>query len=283
MTSHNKIKWAVALLLLGIALAAQAADFNGWSRKAKIQFAGYNPPGGATTLTNFPALVVLNTNIGSFLYGDFLSLTNQDLRFTAANGTDELNYEIEKWNTNGSSYVWVQVPRLADTNTSVWAWWGKAGTNAPAYTTNGATWSNGCAAVWHLGEAGTGTRADSASTNPATPVAFSGNEATNGVIGSAVNLSATNCLDCGRNVGNFALANSFTLSAWVNSVSNGANQAIYGNADGGTYPAGYHVRINNSGRSLRFILLQNSSTYIYTGEYRLFGVMMALNAGLVES
>jgi hypothetical protein len=265
MNSRHKIKWAVALLALGIALAAQGADFNGWSRKAKIQFSGYNPPGGATALTNFPALVVLSTNIPGFAYGDFLSLTNQDLRFTASNGTDELNYEIEKWNTNGSSYVWVQVPRLADTNTSVWAWWGKADTNAPAYTTNGATWSNGYAAVWHLGEAGTGTRADSASTNPATPVAFSGNEATNGVMGGAVNLNVTNSLDCGRNIGNFALANPFTLSVWVNSVSNGANQGIYGNADGNApYAAGYHVRINNTGRSIRFLLLQSGSVYVYS-------------------
>ena len=104
-----------------------------------------------TTLTNFPALVVLSNGMASgFSYGDFLSLTNQDLRSPPRTAHSELNYEIESWNTNGGSYVWVQVTNLVDNNTCVWAYWGKAGTNAPAYTTNGATWDSTFAGVWHL-------------------------------------------------------------------------------------------------------------------------------------
>jgi hypothetical protein len=49
-------------------------------------------------------LVVLSTNIPGFSYTDFLSGSSADLRFAASNGTDELNYEVESWDTNGA--VW---------------------------------------------------------------------------------------------------------------------------------------------------------------------------------
>ena len=75
---------AVFLTVFVLTAPAQAVDFSSWQRKAQITFTGYNPPGGATTLTNFPALVVLSTNISGFDYSDFQSLTNQDLRFTAS-------------------------------------------------------------------------------------------------------------------------------------------------------------------------------------------------------
>jgi hypothetical protein len=152
VTIVRKIVVGIMLWVITAAGAATAADFNAWQKMMPITFTGYNPPGGVTTLTNFPALVVLSTNISGFSYSDFLSLTNQDLRFTASNQTTELNYEIEKWDTNGSSYVWVQVPHLVDTNTSVWAYWGKSGTNVPAYVTNGMTWYDGFSGVWHLSE-----------------------------------------------------------------------------------------------------------------------------------
>jgi hypothetical protein len=134
-------------VLIALASLANAADFSAWRGKMSFTFQGYNRP---ETLTNFPALVVLSTNLTGFRYADFLS-TNADLRFTDASQTNELNYEIESWNTNGSSHVWVQVPRLVDTNTAIWAWWGMT-TSAPAYTTNGATWSNGFAGVWHMSQ-----------------------------------------------------------------------------------------------------------------------------------
>jgi hypothetical protein len=122
-------------------------DFSTWQKQMKITFAGYNR---TETLANFPALVVLSTNLSGFSYGDFLSLTNQDLRFTASDGTTELNYEIEKWDTNGASYVWIQVTNLVDSNTFVRAYWGKSGLTAPAYTTNGAVWSQGFSGVYHF-------------------------------------------------------------------------------------------------------------------------------------
>jgi hypothetical protein len=107
-------------------------------------------------LTNFPALVVLRTNLNGFSYSQFASASGYDLRFSSSDNSQELNYEIEQWNTNGSSYVWVQVPQL-QSGTFIWASWDNSAygiTSAPAtYTTNGATWPTASyAGVWHMNQ-----------------------------------------------------------------------------------------------------------------------------------
>ncbi|MEM7393004.1 MAG: DUF2341 domain-containing protein, partial [Verrucomicrobiota bacterium] len=118
-----------------------------FARSVKIQFCGYDRP---ETLTNFPALVVLDTTVSGFSYSSFQSPSGGDLRFLNADGTRILNHEIETWDTNGASRIWVQVPELVDSNSSIFARWGRSETNHPASTTNGATWSEGYEAVWHF-------------------------------------------------------------------------------------------------------------------------------------
>ena len=121
-----------------------------WKAKMKIVFDGYR---GTETLTNFPALVILNAGIPEFSYEDFASPAGTDLRFADALEQYDLNYEIEQWNPAGNSYVWVQVPELVDSSTFIWAYWGNPdATDAPAYTTNGATWTEGFEGVWHMTE-----------------------------------------------------------------------------------------------------------------------------------
>jgi hypothetical protein len=122
-----------------------------WGYKAQIQFTGYNR---SETLSNFPVLVVFSTNrISGFNYAEFLSGANADLRFTDSSGLVDLNYEIDTWNPASNSYVWVQVPALANTNTFIIAYWGKTGVSAPPCTTNGATWDSYYAGVWHMSQA----------------------------------------------------------------------------------------------------------------------------------
>ncbi|MEM7394010.1 MAG: DUF2341 domain-containing protein, partial [Verrucomicrobiota bacterium] len=113
----------------------------------KIQFHGYDGP---ETLTNFPALVLLDPTVPGFDYATFKSASGGDLRFINGDRTQFLNHEIEAWDTNGTSRIWVQVPELAGTNTCIYARWNSADNNHPAYTTNGATWSEGYEAVWHF-------------------------------------------------------------------------------------------------------------------------------------
>jgi beta-glucanase (GH16 family) len=117
--------------------------------QAAITFTNYDR---GEVLTNFPALVVLGTNIPGFNHGTFLSPVGADLRFTMAEGATPLNYEIEQWNPAGNSFVWVQVPRFTN-NVSILARWGDA-LDAGVFSgaTNGSTWSGGYLGVWHLDE-----------------------------------------------------------------------------------------------------------------------------------
>lgn len=106
----------------------------------------------AAELTGFPVLVVLGTNRSGFAYSQFASEKGWDLRFKAADGVTELPYDIEEWNTNGLSYVWVLVPSLTS-NTWITAWWGDTNRAVQqSWTTNGAAWENQYRGVWHFNE-----------------------------------------------------------------------------------------------------------------------------------
>ena len=169
-------------LMLGAQLAS-AADFSLWAQKTTLSFSGYSK---LETLTDFPALVVLSTNISGFSYSTFKSGAHDDLRFTDA-ADAELSYEVEKWDTNGSSYVWVKVPTLTN-NAVVHAFWGMAGQTAPAYTTNGATWNSNYRGVWHMQSA---NAADS-TTNGYNGTAAAGVSQVSGLIGSANSFDGIN-------------------------------------------------------------------------------------------
>ncbi len=137
---------------LALILVVGTANLNAAPQRMSITFAGY--AGGRTALTDFPVLVVLSNNVGEsgFNYSHFLREDGYDLRFKANPGdTVNLNYEIEAWDTNGTSFVWVQAPTLpGDGSGTLWALWGRESEQL-ACTTNGAVWSGGYRSVWHLG------------------------------------------------------------------------------------------------------------------------------------
>lgn len=203
----------LSCLMFGMGLSAHAANFSGWSKAMPITFAGY---GRAETLTNFPVLVKLNSSLPGFSYADFASPANgADLRFAASNQIDELNFEIEKWDTNGTSSVWVQIPLLAGTNTQIWAYWKNPSVASPACQTNGATWTNGFVAVWHLGESTATNRDSTVNRNDGTN--FGNATVTSaGLIGSAKLLDgAGDGVDCGTGP-SLDVALPRTISAWIN-------------------------------------------------------------------
>ena len=74
----------------------------------------------------------------------------EDLRFTDADGTTELSYEIEEWDEAGTSYVWVKVPQIDASSSAdyIWMYYGNA--TALDGQDPAAVWSNGFQAVWHL-------------------------------------------------------------------------------------------------------------------------------------
>lgn len=132
-------------------------------------------------LTNFPMLVVLGTNIPGFSYSQFAATNGSDLRFSTPDLLSPLNFEVETWNPSGESRVWVQVPLFSNQCAIVASWGAGNSTNPPPSLTNGATWSGGYVAVWHLASTlarDASANAHDASSNTAT--------LTTGIVGSGL-------------------------------------------------------------------------------------------------
>jgi autotransporter-associated beta strand protein len=176
------------------------------SHSCAITFPGYNR---AEPLVDIPLLVELGSNISGFSYTQFAAPGGADLRFTTANDTNVLNHEVDTWNPDGDSRVWVQVPTLTS-NTTLRAWWGNgAWTNPPASTTNGATWSAGYVGVWHL--AGNTATDSTAAAHTATTTS---SMPTNGVIGGGAFFSGSNAMVQVPWSPDFDLAGPFEVQGW---------------------------------------------------------------------
>lgn len=119
------------------------SSYEGWLYRQKITI---NNNGFSEDLTNFPIMVALNSSRVS--YADFQP-SGADLRFTDVAG-NVLSYEIESWNSSGTSVAWVKVPIVKAGSTQNWFWmyYGRAG--APDAQAAGAVWSNGYSAVYHM-------------------------------------------------------------------------------------------------------------------------------------
>ncbi|MDA0989782.1 MAG: lamin tail domain-containing protein [Verrucomicrobia bacterium] len=141
-TDYNTA-WAPASAAFDVSYAA-------WSNSLQIALTGLTV---GETLLNFPVLVRLSTNIAGFAYSQFTSPIGADLRFGPSLDEPSLMYDIESWDTNGESAVWVKVPVLTPGINWIWAFWGNDGaTVPPSYTQDGSTWSANYKGVWHLHE-----------------------------------------------------------------------------------------------------------------------------------
>jgi hypothetical protein len=173
----------------------------------KIAFTGYDRP---ETLTNFPALVVFSEGSNGFSYSQCSTTNGAEMRFANSDGTMMLNHEVEKWNTNGNSYVWVQIPELTN-NATIWAYWGLSDVNPPAYTVNGSTWDSSFRAVWHMGEVN--VRDSTAYANNGGGI---GNTTSNGWIGEAQYFNGNgNYIELNHKIDNLNILSNLTISSWL--------------------------------------------------------------------
>ncbi|MDD5706271.1 MAG: DUF2341 domain-containing protein [Kiritimatiellae bacterium] len=261
MNTRNMTMGVLVCMAL-LAAKGNAGLFSGWQHSLPIGF--QNCP-ASEPLVNFPALVILGTQAG-FDYSQFQSGSNNDLRFTDASGTQELNYEIEQWNPSGNSTVWVQVPVLTN-GTSITAYWGKSGVSAPAYTTNGATWSLDYKAVWHL----CGTNDSTASRRDIAP----GGSSAGPVPGAVANGYAFNYnnLDGGIcNTLGWSSPTKFTVSWWMN-VPYGPTWSIGDNqwATWLAHSSGYGLVVGTmNGADARFVGVPDTGNVIDYGQWTHF-------------
>ena len=147
----------VAAMLVSIGFCrSEALDPTAFTKRMPITFSGYS---GATPIANFPVLIKLSEGIAGFSYEKF-SQGGTNLRF-ADNSGQALDYEIDTWNSNGTSTAWVRIPELT-AGTKIYAYWGATFTeHAPSHS-NGAVWSpSSHAGVWHFSTIPGGVTTDS--------------------------------------------------------------------------------------------------------------------------
>ena len=226
-----------------------------WTRRSNITLNGNNFS-GATSLTDFPVLITLNS--GNIDY----SLTQnggQDLRFFDADGTP-LAYEIETWNESGNSYVWVRVPLIDATGAdSISMYYGNV--TAAAGQNASAVWSSDYSAVYHLNDSGT-TIADS-TTNAFAGTATNGPVAATGKVGGDWQLDGTNdYLNLGSNRSFIANGSAATLSLWVNAPSVAGSYAVASASvnNGGVANATSRFAIETIGANLHVIIRSDDAT-----------------------
>jgi hypothetical protein len=112
-----------------------------------------NLPGGVVSeaLSNFPLFLRLEkgTDIDYALAGQ----SAERLRFYDAAGQQRLPYELDHWNPDGRSLVWVRAPRL-DPNGGLlmWMYYGEGAPPDPLPASQ--VWSSDYVAVWHMNDGG---------------------------------------------------------------------------------------------------------------------------------
>lgn len=73
------------------------------------------------TLSYYQVLIMLDSNNFNFSRAN---VDGSDIRFTHSDGTTELNYWIESWDSaNHLAYLWVRVPALANGNTNIYLYY----------------------------------------------------------------------------------------------------------------------------------------------------------------
>ena len=181
-----------------------------WTRRRPLTFANAGQEG---SLNGFPVLVILDSTRIDYAVA---AADGADLRFVDDDGETVLPAEIDTWNPEGRSFVWVGVPRIdaGSDDDFVHMYYGN---DNPSEAPEGSPWAEGFAGVWHMGD----SLAD-ASGNGNDGVA-SGTSRAEGVIGGARQFSdETDAVDAGASQ---SLTDVFdgggSASAWVFAVSYG--------------------------------------------------------------
>ncbi len=234
-----------AALCLGVG-TAQAGIYDAWSKQVSLRFA--TPLQGA--VSNFPVLIRLDpAAISGFDYDDFASPADgADLRFTDLSGETPLNYEIEKWDTDGVSSVWVQVPGIASTNDGIKAWWGRSGVEALPCTTNGAVWGPDHLAVYHMTATNGATTLRDYSMYGRHGTITVATNVPGGLAAGALGFNGSSAFLTGpATLTGHGISNAFTLMTWVKSSDN-LMQCLF--TDGNSHSDAYgYLFLNTSSRA----------------------------------
>lgn len=166
---------------------------------------------GETAVANLPVLVKISpATIDGFSYSDInYTETGEDICFIDLMG-NALPFEIDTWDTTGTSYAWVILPSV-EQGTEFVMCYGSDVTGKTLCPDD--PWSD-YVSVWHM-----------ESTNPVDHAAGNNNgtgtaglSVVDGISGAAVSFPGTSNegVSCGTNLSNANLVRGFTFQSWVN-------------------------------------------------------------------
>jgi hypothetical protein len=127
-----------------------------WSHRKKLVF---DNSAQTEDLENFPVMVNLSSS--NFDYSNAKS-DGTDLRFIDPDGSTEMNYHIEEWDTSASSYVWVNVTSIDGASSTDYMYMYYGNSSASDVQDITGTYDTNFSGVWHLNES-SGTLYDATS------------------------------------------------------------------------------------------------------------------------
>ena len=183
---------------------------------------------GSTDLTNFPVLInITNLDFRTTANGgDVENANGFDIAFTSADGTTQLDHDLELYNSGtGELVVWVRFPSLsATTDTQFFIYYGDSGITTDQSTSD--TWNSDYQLVLHMDGGATEDDATSLS-NDGTANGTGGIPTASGQIGNGrdfergdsdfISVADDNSLD---------IINEITISFWYNPESNAAPDMV---------------------------------------------------------
>jgi len=142
----------VPFLAISIPIPSFAAYNNGYTYRRAVTI-DYTKVSGSSDLSNFPVLVDI-TNNSLRTTGNSGSVTNSngyDIIFTAADGTTQLDHEVETYTAaSGHVVAWVRVPTLSHTaNTTLYLYYGNSSVST-SQTNPAGVWDSSYTGVYHL-------------------------------------------------------------------------------------------------------------------------------------
>ncbi|MBQ9430441.1 MAG: DUF2341 domain-containing protein [Kiritimatiellae bacterium] len=136
------------------AFVLAAVTFGAEAKSCRLVFSGYE---GKETLKDFPALVKIPDGLTGFDYAE-ATADGSDITFFSTDGT-RLAHEIDTWDPDGTSYVWVRVPELTKA-TAITAKWGESRAKTSMFSPRN-VWDDDYLAVWHFSKFRKGVTLDS--------------------------------------------------------------------------------------------------------------------------
>ncbi len=246
------MKHTLGLILALAACAAHAAP-EGYTKTSAIGVAGYT---GTDSHADFPVLVRLSSAIDGFSYADFKGVNGSDLVFTSSDGETVYPHEIDTWNPNGESLVWVKLPALTS-GAAFKMWYGNPSATMPAVScSDGSVWS-AYLAVWHMNEGA----ADSGAQHVTPTINANATYEANGKIGGCYSngrVSTTSpftnyasFVDAQTNAVSSFVGSAFTVSGWFYPDNNSQTARIFSYKNGGTGGDAFDCYVNGTGTYMR--------------------------------